>query len=239
MQNGKQRKFLVPHSYLLCIMLKLDHMAFYFFDTLCSTSYYKLSSLRIAIMWSEEEENAKKFKFYRELETISFLQFFLACLLACFCLRSIREKVITFSELCEGHRHYWLDAVNFEEGKDLNYVLVMTFFSTFIIARKIIIIIVVEWLWSCPCLIRNIQFLSLSPHGSFFKVNVKLSLLHALFGMHIAMHIHGKLIDWCRLIVINVNLSFLVNQFPRVCLSGLLPCYKHMPFVCVCCLMLQ
>lgn len=128
MQNGKQRKFLVPHSYLLCIMLKLDHMAFYFFDTLCSTSYYKLSSLRIAIMWSEEEENAKKFKFYRELETISFLQFFLACLLACFCLRSIREKVITFSELCEGHRHYWLDAVNFEEGKDLNYVLVMTFF---------------------------------------------------------------------------------------------------------------
>lgn len=108
------------------------------------------------------------------------------------------------------------------------------FFSTFITARKIIIIIVVEWLWSCPCLVRNIQFLSLSPHGSFFKVNVKLSLLHALFGMHIAMHIHGKLIDWCRLIVINVNLSFLVNQFPRVCLSGLLPCYKHMPFVCVC-----
>lgn len=128
MQNGKQRKFLVPHSYLLCIMLKLDHMAFYFFDTLCSTSYYKLSSLRIAIMWSEEEENAKKFKFYRELETISFLQFFLVCMLACFCLRSIREKVITFSELCEGHRHYWLDALNFEEGKDLNYVLVMTFF---------------------------------------------------------------------------------------------------------------
>lgn len=46
------------------------------------------------------------------------LSWLLARSLACFlALRSISEKVITFSELCEGHRHYWLDAVNFEEGK--------------------------------------------------------------------------------------------------------------------------